>query len=281
VEASVDSAVAMLHHVIMMNLLPGSSTLARDRRTAVPLYVQLREALRAEIQARGLRPGDRLPTEAELEARYNVSRSTIRQAVGDLEAEGLLRRVQGKGTFVGTPTIQHLPVLTSFSDLLRGQGYTPTHRLLSTAVVDAPPEVAQGLQLDDGTPCRELERLLLADGDPVGVSTTWLPLAVIGAHDEAIARGASEGRSLYELLEEASPDLVPSRASETIDPALAGAAEAALLDRPSATPLLCIRRCSWTAADLPLEWTQLLFVPGRYQYRVELHRPDPTEASRG
>jgi GntR family transcriptional regulator len=275
-----DNRSPPLHHVIMMNMLAPPSV-ARDRRTAVPLYVQLREALRTEIAERGLRPGDRLPTEAELEERYGVSRSTIRQAVGDLEAEGLLRRVQGKGTFVGTPKIQHLPVLTSFSGLLRDQGYTPTHRLLAAAVVGASAEVAQGLHLDEGTPGRELERLLLADGDPVGVATTWMPLAVLGAHDAAIARGASEGRSLYELLEEASSELVPDRASETIDPVVAGAAEASLLGCATGTPLLFIRRCSWTASDLPLEWTQLRFVPGRYQYRVDLHRPGSGGPSRG
>jgi GntR family transcriptional regulator len=269
----------------MMNLLEGtegvaSPRLGRDRQSAVPLYVQLREALRTDIEARGLRPGDRLPTEAELEARYGVSRSTIRQAVGDLETEGLLRRVQGKGTFVGTPKIQHHPVLTSFSDLLRGQGYHPSHRLLSSTVVDAPAEVVQGLELDEGAACRRLERVLSADGDPVGVSRTWLPLAVLGDHDGAIARGAAGGRSLYELLAEASAALVPARASETIDPALASQAEADLLGCATGTPLLFIRRCSWTTADLPLEWTELRFVPGRYQYRVELHRPEPREGDR-
>jgi GntR family transcriptional regulator len=257
----------------MMNLLARSDVVTRDRRTAVPLYVQLREALRSEIERRGLRPGDRLPTEAELEQLHGVSRSTIRQAVGDLEAEGLLRRVQGRGTFVAAPKIQHLPVLTSFSDLLLGQGYAPSHRLLASSLVAAPADVAQGLHLEEGARCRRLERLLSADGDPVGVSTTWLPSQVLGAADGTVAGGAAEGRSLYELLAEASPDLVPDRATETIDPVLAGGAEADLLDCELGTPLLLIRRCSWTAADRPLEWTELRFVPGRYQYRVELHRP--------
>jgi GntR family transcriptional regulator len=252
-----------------------------DRRTAVPLYVQVRERLRAEIDDRGLRPGDRLPTESELEDLYGVSRATIRQAVGDLEAEGILRRVQGKGTFVATPKIQHGPVLTSFSDLLRGQGHTPSHRVLQTAIVPAPDEVARGLALDEGEPCRELERLLLADGDPVGVSRTWIPLAVLGEHDAAIVEGVTAGRSLYELLGERSPDLVPDRASETIDPALADDTEADLLGCAPGTALLFIRRSSWTAAGRPLEWTRLRFVPGRYQYRVDLVRPRAPEAHRG
>jgi GntR family transcriptional regulator len=264
----------------MMTELPPSHVV-RDRRTAVPLYVQVRERLRAEVGGRGLRPGDRLPTETELEERYGVSRATIRQAVGDLESEGLLRRVQGKGTFVATPKIQHGPVLTSFSDLLRGQGHTPSHRLLRTEVVAAPDEVVRGLALDEGEPCRELERLLLADGEPVGVSRTWMPLAVLGDHDAAIVEGVTDGRSLYAVLGERSSDLVPDRASETIDPAIADDTEADLLRCAPGTALLFIRRSSWNVAERPLEWTRLRFVPGRYQYRVDLVRPKHPEAGRG
>jgi GntR family transcriptional regulator len=275
--ATVDRAAASRHHhVIMTNLLTRplvGSPVARDRRLAVPLYVQLREALRSQIEEQGLRPGDRLPTEVELEARYGVSRSTIRQAVGELEAEGLLRRVQGKGTFVAAPKIQHLPVLTSFSELLRSQGHRPSHRLLRSTIVPASPQVAHDLALDEGLPGRHLERLLVADDQPVGVSRTWLPLAVLGDHDAYIDRGVHDGGSLYRLLADSSPELVPNRGTETIQPALAGPEESRLLGCEPGTPLLEIRRCTWTATDLPLERTQLVFVPGRYEYRVELRRP--------
>lgn len=237
-----------------------------------PLYVQLREALRAEIERRELAPGDRLPTEAELEERYGVSRSTIRQAVGDLEAEGLVRRVQGKGTFVGTAKIQHVPVLTSFTELLRSQGHRPGHRLLDSAVVAAPPEVCRELGLHEDTRCRYLERLLVADDEPVGVSRTWLPLAVLGAADRLIARGTLEGRSLYQLLSEAPGGLTPHDGVETILPKLAGESEAHLLECEIDTALLQIHRSSWTADGRALEWTELAFVPGRYEYRVQLRR---------
>jgi GntR family transcriptional regulator len=258
-------------HVIMMNLLTRPRRGVRDLRSAEPLYVQLREALRAEIEERGLRPGDRLPTEAELEERYGVSRSTIRQAVGDLQAEGLVERVQGKGTFVTAAKIQHVPLLTSFTELLRSQGYEPTHRALDVAEVVAPPTVCQELGIDEGTRCRYLERLFLADGEPVGLSKTWLPLPVLGAHDTSIVRGVLEGRSLYELLAECSPELVPRQGVETIQPMLAGEPESRLLGCDVGTALLQIRRRTRTRAGLPLEWTHLAFVPGRYEYRVELH----------
>lgn len=246
----------------------------RDRSMPVPLYVQLREALRRDIRERELRPGDRLPTEAQLEARYAVSRATIRQAVGELEREGVLRRVQGKGTFVATPKIQHVPVLTSFSELLRSQGHEPSHELLESSVVPAPAEVADGLAIDEGEPCRYLWRLFSADGEPVGVSQTWLPLAVLGDDaDRRIELGAAHDRSLYELLEEGSQAPVLHRATETINPCSAGPAEAELLGCSTNTPLLLICRSTTTQDDRPLEFTRLVFVPGRYEYRVELRRP--------
>lgn len=265
----------------MTNLLARAQGGPRDPRSAVPLYVQLRERLRAQIEAGELKPGDRLPTEVELEERYEVSRSTIRQAVGDLQADGLVQRVQGKGTFVASPKIQHVPELKSFTDLLRSQGYDPTHRPLDSAIVVAPDAMCHELGLDEGTSCRFLERLLVADDRPVGVSRTWLPLLVLGTADRTIAQGTLAGGSLYRLLGECSPELAPRTGSETIQPALAGLDEARLLGCEVGTALLSIRRCTWTATDQPLEWTDLVFVPGRYEYRVELQRSTIPGGARG
>lgn len=262
----------------MMNLVDGRRTLARDRRTAVPLWVQLRDALREEIERQELREGDRLPTEAELEERFGVSRSTIRQAVGALESEGLLERVQGRGTFVATPRIRHLPVLTSFSELLRSQGHRPSHRPLAQRVEEAPVQAVQALGLADATPCRFLERLLIADDEPVGIARSWLPLEVLGPHDGPVVRAVEAGRSLYALLAERSPELVPAHGVETIRPTLADASASRLLGCEQGTALLHIRRATWTAAVRPLEWTELVFVPDRYEYRVELRSP-PTGTS--
>lgn len=244
-----------------------------DRAAPLPLYFQLREAILREIHARGLAPGDQLPTEAELERRYGVSRSTIRQALNDLAADGVIRRIQGKGTFVGTPKIQHVPVLTSFSELLRSQGYTPSHRLLASSVRPAPPEVADGLGLEEGAACRFLRRLFLADADPVGLAETWLPRSLLGEHDDLLEQGAIEYGSLYELLQGEPIGLVLSRAIETINPGLAEEPDAGLLRCEPGGPLLLIKRITFTPDDRAVEWTRLLFAGDRYEYRVEMQRP--------
>lgn len=247
-----------------------------NRQAPLPLYFQLRQAMLGEIRGRGLRPGDRLPTEADLERRYGVSRSTIRQALNDLASQGFIRRIQGKGTFVGTPKIQHVPVLTSFSELLRSQGYSPSHELLASSVRPAPPEVAEGLQVDEGASCRFLHRLFLADGDPVGLAETWLPLAVLGAHDGLFEAGALEGGSLYELLQSDRVGLVLHRAIETINPGLAEDSDVDLLRCEPGSPLLVIHRIALTPDDRPVEWTRLLFAGDRYEYLVEMRRPSET-----
>jgi len=254
----------------MMNMRSAGPR-ALDREAPLPLYFQLRESFLRDIHERGLQPGDRLPTETELERRYGVSRSTIRQAMNELASEGLIRRIQGKGTFVGTPRIQHVPVLTSFSDLLRSQGYEPSHRLLGSTVRPAPADVAEGLLLEEGTACRYLHRLFLADEDPVGVAETWLPQSAVEGHDDLFSE-IRDG-SLYELLQSEEVGIDLHRALETINPGLAEETDARLLRLEPGSPLLVIKRVTFTPEDRPVEWTRLLFAGGRYEYRVEMHRP--------
>src|SRR3954470_16565784 len=134
-----------------------------DRRAPTPLYFQLREALLREIREQGLKTGDRLPTEQEIERAYGVSRATIRQALAALEHEGVVRRVQGLGTFVASPKIRHVPRLQSFTELARSQGFVPSHPMLSSERGSASEEVAADLGVETGVPVRHLVRLLLAD----------------------------------------------------------------------------------------------------------------------
>jgi GntR family transcriptional regulator len=257
---------------------PGDTLTSRgrpglDRRAPVPLYFQLREAFLEEIRARGLEPGDRLPTEADLERRYAVSRATIRQALNHLAADGSIERIQGKGTFVGRPKIRHDPLLTSFSELLQSQGYTPSHRVLESAVRHPPVEVAAELRIDERSECRYLKRILIADGNPVGVAETWIPRHLLGPHDALLEPGRLEEGSLYELLENPPVGLRLHRAVETIYPSLADQAAAVLLGCAQGGPVLAITRVTFDPDDRVVEFTRLLFAGDRYEYRVETSRP--------
>ena len=244
-----------------------------DRSAPTPLYFQLREALLAEIKDRGLEPGDRLPTEAAIERRYGVSRATIRQALAELASEGVIRRVQGLGTFVARPKIQHVPLLTSFSELVTSQGFVPSHRLLASETVPAPAEAAADLGIPERTACRFLRRLMLADGKVVGLAETWLPQDIVGDHADLFEPSRLGAGSLYELLQSTPLSVDLDHAVETISPNVADPRIAGLLGCETGSPVLVLRRRSFTAGGRAVESTLLFFVGERYEYRVELRRP--------
>ena len=246
-----------------------------DRESPLPLYAQLRDALLHEIRDGGLQPGDRFPTEVSIRDRYRVSRATVRQALADLEAGGVIRKVQGLGSFVAVPKIRHVPLLTSFSELAASQGFAPSHRVLSSSVEGVPADAADELGFAEGTRCRFLRRLLLADGDAVGLAETWLPLDVLHGHDELFDRDRLDQGSMYEVLQSEPIGLVLDRAVETISPGVVDAASAELLGCEAGTPVLLIRRSTFTPEGHPVESTRLVFVGERYEYRVELRRPAP------
>lgn len=243
-----------------------------DRDAPLPLYAQLREALLRELRAGGLAPGDRLPTESELRQRYRVSRATIRQALAELETEGVIRRVQGVGTFVAPPKIRHVPLLAGFAELAAGQGFAPSHRVLVSRTEQAPDDVAGELGLEAGAPCRYLRRLFLADGRAVGLAETWLPVAALRGHDALLDADRLATGSLYETLRAEPIALALDHAVETISPGAADAASAELLGCESHAPVLLIRRITSTADGRAVESTRLVFAADRYEYRVGLRR---------
>ena len=244
-----------------------------DREAPLPLYVQLRDALLREIREGGLRPGDRFPSEAVIRDRYGVSRATVRQALADLEAGGTIRKVQGLGSFVAVPKIRHVPLLTSFTELASSQGFTPSHRVLSSSVEEVREDDAAELGLAEGTRCRFLRRLFLADGTAVGLAETWLPLDALQGHDDLFDGERLAQGSMYEVLQSAPIGLVLDHAAETISPGALDAPSAELLGCEPGTPVLLIRRLAFTPAGQCVESTRLVFVGDRYEYRVELHRP--------
>jgi GntR family transcriptional regulator len=246
-----------------------------DREAPLPLYVQLRDALLGEIREGGLQPGDRVPSEAAVRDRYRVSRATVRQALADLEAGGVIRKVQGLGSFVAVPKIQHVPLLTSFTELVSSQGFVPSHRVLSSSVEKAPADVAAELGLAEGARCRFLRRLFLADGNTVGLAETWLPLKALHGHDDLFDRDRLDQGSMYEVLQSEPIGLVLDHAGETISPGVVDALSADLLGCEAGTPVLLIRRLTFTPEGHAVESTRLVFVGDRYEYRVELHRPVP------
>lgn len=148
-----------------------------SRRTAVPLYHKIAETLRQEIREQGLRPGDFLSTEEVLEGRFGVSRATVRRALEELVADGMVVRVPSKGTYVAKPRVEvELPVLKSFTETIVELGMEPASKVLSVDLVDAPDDVHVRLELEEGETVVRVERLRFADGEPLLYLLAYLPL---------------------------------------------------------------------------------------------------------
>jgi GntR family transcriptional regulator len=251
-----------------------------DRNAPMPLYFQLKQALLRHIKENALKPGDRLPTGDEIVQLYGVSHATIRQALNEMVAEGIIERIQGKGTFVATPKIHHRPFLTSFSENMRSQGYRPSRQLLRSELVEIPPDVAAKIGLPEGTPARYLRRLLLADDVTIGLADSWLPVEVLAGHDDLLDAGHMADASLYDVLQAPPLQLELQRGIETITPAVATPDHHKLLACEPGTPVLRVERVTYTRGDQLIEFTQTTYDGTRYEYRVEMFPPSGESSAR-
>lgn len=229
---------------------------------AAPLYRQLyRELLRL---VESLTPGDRFPSERELVEMYQVSRITVHQALRDLVQSDHIRRVQGRGTFVSRPKVERgQPSLNSFTEDMRAKGHVPSSRLLHRAELEPPLDVQERLRLPDGARTLYLERLMLADGEPIAVHYTHLVLALCTNADVWFAGEALHG-SLYAILEQRCGHAL-REAEETVEAAVAAPREAKLLDVAVGAPLLWIRRLSFLEDGSPAEDSTMLYRSDRYR----------------
>lgn len=242
-----------------------------DRMSPLPLYVQLEQALLAHIGKAGLRAGDRFLSEAEIAQSYAVSRATIRQALARMVTDGHLERIQGLGTFIAKPRPTHQPLLTSFTENMREQGYNPRRKVLLSETVSTPEDL-RATQLWSGSSQRIL-RLLLADDTPIGISETWLPVDALAGRLDLFDPAELESGSLYDLLQGPEIGLRLHRGTETIRSATLNAADAELLECAPGSSALIVRRITYSQSERPVESTVMTFAADRYEYRVELFRP--------
>lgn len=241
----------------------------------VPLYHQLKQAFRSEIERGVYKPGDRLPSEAELIRQYGISRITVRQALDELEAEGLVMRRHGKGTYVAEPRIeQELVRLTDFVEDMQRAGQNPSSRVVAFVHEPARPGIARALQLPSGTEVVRVDRLRLANGRPIAYDTTWLPLRF----GELLAGMDLTQETIYHILETRYAIPVVSGAIYMTASA-ATAQNAAHLELPSGAALLVIQRISYTTGDKPVYLQERYYRPDRVQYRVMLRRHDDVTGS--
>jgi len=242
--------------------------------TGVPLYVQVRQKLLEELS--NMEPGEAIPTEAELEKRFAVSRITIRKAIEGLVSDGLLARRQGRGTFVQRSKLTHeLDAITSWTEQLRALGYTPHTRDRAAEEILPPKRIAHLLKLVEGEQVIKLRRLRLANQEPITLMFNYLPSRLVPGFVEI----PFTSESLYELLQQRY-GLVAATATDTVETREASEDEAALLKIQPWSPVLCVTRLSFLDDGAPLEVAVAISRGDRYQYRVSLRGRIRLESSR-
>ncbi len=232
-----------------------------DPRAPTPLYLQLKAALEERIRTGALSPGQALPSERKLAEVLGISRLTVRRALDELVAGGMLTRRQGSGTYVTPRVEQPLSVLTGFSEDMRARGMVPGSRWVRRERGQASPAEAITLSLPPGEPVVRLLRVRTADGRPMAVEHAVIPARFLSdptAVDE----------SLYAALR--ARGLAPARALERIRAVAATERVAQLLGVEEGTPVLYIERVSYLSDGTPLEFTRSHYRGDRYDFVAEL-----------
>ena len=232
-----------------------------------PLYQQIKVLLLRSLQHAEWGPGEAIPSELDLAARFKVSQGTVRKAIDELAAENLLLRRQGKGTFVATHAEER--VQFRFLRLMPDSGEPGgmTRRLIDCKRQRAPAEVARALHLRASDPVIRVRRLLSFRDTPGVRDDIWLPAALFkGLSAERLAgyRGPMYG------LFEAEFGVRMIRAEERIRAVVADAASAELLALPAGSALLSVERLALTYGDKPVELRRGLYNTASHYYRNDL-----------
>ena len=205
-------------------------------------------------------PGSPVPTERELAARFQTSRTTVRQALAALAADGRVARTQGSGTFVAEPNRVYVHQLTSYSEDLRAQGRTPASRVVDVARVKSDREVSAALEVPKGSYVYRVERVRLVDDQPLALEVAFLSGKLPRLRQELERRG-----SLYVTLREVY-DIKLSRAEDVVECALASPREGRLLGVDPGAPMLAIHRTARGPDDKPVEYTRSAFRGDRFRF---------------
>jgi GntR family transcriptional regulator len=235
-----------------------------DRSSPVPLHYQLKQILLSKIEQNEWQAGDMFPTEQELQNSYQLSRTTVRQTLLDLTAEGWLVRQRGRGTFVTRPKFTHSPEEHhGLTDQLLRQGITPGWKVVARDWVQPAPEVRAALKLGPEERAYLLCRLRLADAEPIGYHRAFLPEAVAPLIDHGALETGESLRYLKQL-----PQMHNSRARRTIEAVAAGELETTWLGMEPGAPVLLVERVLAAADGTPLEFLQAHYRGDRFRYQV-------------
>jgi GntR family transcriptional regulator len=235
----------------------------------IPYYLQLIDILKEKVQLAEWIPGDQIPGEQDLCEQYQVSRTVVRQALRELEYEGVISRQKGKGTFISLPKISEglVQKLTGFYQDMVERGLKPGTKVLHQNVIPANDKIARFLNIKIGDQVIDIQRLRFINEEPIQLVTTYIPYSIC----PELANVDLTNRSLYEFLEKEC-GIVLAKGHRYIEAVLASEHEAALLGIERGAPLLLLDSVSFSDNGQPVEYYHALHRGDRSRFEVELVR---------
>jgi GntR family transcriptional regulator len=232
-----------------------------------PLYQQIKVLITRSLQTGEWKPGEAIPSEMELAARFKVSQGTVRKAIDEMATENLLVRRQGKGTFVATHAEEKIQYRFLRLTPDEGEGGPMQRRVIDCRRLRAPADIARALELKSGDTAVQIRRMLLSRGKPLVLDDIWLNGPLFKG---LTAERLSDYKGPMYALFEAEFGVRMIRAEEKIRAVVADSASAPLLELPEGAPLLSVERLSRTYGDRPVELRRGLYNTATHFYRNEL-----------
>jgi len=226
-----------------------------NRNIPIPLYYQLIQEIKGEIESGVLQPGDAIPTEMALMERYEISRATVRQAIQQLVNEGYLRRVKAKGTFVNSPPEKpkFIGSLKGFAREMQEKGVACSTRVLEKRIIPAPVKVAEKLGIASENQVFNLKRLRFIQDEPVLISNSYIPAQIC----RFIENEDFENKSLYDILEN-KYNLILHHGKRDFEPVMPSSKEEVeLLGVSPRTPILYVEGVVNTEDGTPVEYVKI------------------------
>ena len=236
--------------------------------TDIPLYYQLVNIIKRNITAGTLKPGDVLPSESEMCKSFDISRSTVRQAVSMLEDEGLVVRKQGRGTYVAQPKLHRMTQqLYSFTNEISSLGQRPSSRLVEYEVMEPTPDIVKMLELSDPTtPVYKFSRIRYMDDEALILETSFYPQYLY----PELTRPMVEQNSFYALLVQRG--IVPTEAVDSYEAVVLNRREAEILGCRPGSSAFAVQRVTRMSDGKPCEFTQSLIRGDRVKLDVFLKK---------
>ena len=226
-----------------------------DRNNPKPLYAQFEDLLRSAIMAGEWETNHAIPSENELSRTYGLSRMTVRSVITQLVKEGLLFRVQGKGTFVAAPKITtRSPAYMGIREQLEEMGYEISTELKTFEVRQANAHVARALEVEKGSEVTYIKRLRFVGGQPISIHRSYLPTELC----PSLSADSLESEQLCVVVEREF-GMKAATVSESLESVLASAEEAELLGIDRSYPLLLLEDINKTVDGKIFEYTKVLF----------------------